>query len=129
MNILKQFRDNLIAFFDELIQQFPEEGDFVILRIFFKDQAPMTDVMSYMIRNILPLKKQVTDRDSKFFLENNIMFSTLDNTKVNHFKNIWLSNRLDDEDRQTIWTWFDLFVLLTERYQSALSKEKEIKLL
>ena len=56
INILKEFKENLVRFFDELIEQFPEEGDFVIIRIFLNDQACILDVINYYIKNILSLK-------------------------------------------------------------------------
>ena len=36
--ILQEFKNNLITFFDELIDQFPTEADLVIIRIFLKDR-------------------------------------------------------------------------------------------
>ena len=35
-DIEKQFKNALISFLDELIGQFPQEGDLVIFRIFLK---------------------------------------------------------------------------------------------
>ena len=31
-------------------------------------------------------------------------------------KNLWKSSLLDTEDRKVLWSWFDLFVLLGEKY-------------
>lgn len=116
------FRDNIISFIDELIEQFPQEADFVILRIFFKDKISMDDVLKYCIKTILPLEDYIKNRDEKFFLDNNILFSAVDNNKVNHFKNLWLSKDLDQADRKIIWDWFDLFVSLMKKYNRETSK-------
>jgi hypothetical protein len=122
LSIMKNFQNNLIIFFDELINQFPQEADLVIARIFLKDQVPIADVMNYVCHKLIPLKKLVTNRDEKFFVENNILFEDLQKSKVNHFKKLWRSGLLDDEDKETIFKWFDTFLFLAEKYQKSLVK-------
>jgi|APCry1669188879_1035177.scaffolds.fasta_scaffold09741_2 hypothetical protein len=117
MKILTDFRTNLVLFLDELIEQFPQEGDLVIARIFICDQIPITDIMLTFTKKVLPLKDMVKQRNAAFFLENDVLFENLSNTKVSYFKQLWSSNKLDADDRATIWSWFDLFISLAERYQ------------
>ena len=38
IQILKDFKSQLLTFVDELISQFPSEGDLVILRVFIDNQ-------------------------------------------------------------------------------------------
>ena len=118
--ILSQFKTQIIKFLDEMVEQFPNEGDFVVMRILIKDQYSINDVMNNFIQQVLPLKQMVKDRNDKFFLENNILFEDLDSTKVNHFKTVWRSDFLDDDDRQAMWLWFDLFIKLAEKYQRSI---------
>ena len=47
---------NLVSFFDELIDMFPSEGDFVVYRILVKDRVPMTEIVNYMSMYLLPEK-------------------------------------------------------------------------
>lgn len=119
-DILFQFKSNLISFFDELIDQFPDEGDLIIVRIFLKDQMPIKDVMEIVNFNLNKedqmLKKMIKERNENFFLENNLFDNSVGKSKVSHFKKIWRSNRLDDEDRNTIWAWIDSFVFLADKY-------------
>lgn len=117
VKILTEFRTNLVAFLDELIEQFPTEGDLVILRIFICDQVPMLDIMEMFSSRVLPLKDMVKQRNAKFFLENNVLFDNVNTSKVSYFKELWASDKLDEEDRATIWRWFDLFISLADRYQ------------
>ena len=117
MKILTDFRTNLVSFLDELIEQFPQEGDLVIVRIFICDQIPITDIMHTFTKKVLPLKDMVKQRNAAFFLENDVLFENLSNTKVSYFKQLWSSDKLDADDRATIWSWFDLFISLAERYQ------------
>jgi hypothetical protein len=115
--ILTEFKNSLITFIDELISQFPEEGDFVIIRIFLKDQVPIVDVINHVIRDILPIKMLVTAKDENFFLENNVLFGSLNKNKVNHFKKLWRSGRLDTDDKNVVWKWMESFIFLAEKYQ------------
>lgn len=119
IQILIDFKTSLVNFFDELIEQFPEEGDLVVIRIFLNDQVPIADVMNTVIAKLLPLKELVKKRDESFFINNNVLFDKLDKNKVNHFKKLWRSDKLDAEDRKVIWQWYDLFISLTEKYQKA----------
>lgn len=119
IQILIDFKTSLVNFFDELIEQFPEEGDLVVIRIFLNDQVPIADVMNTVIAKLLPLKELVKKRDESFFINNNVLFDKLDKNKVNHFKKLWRSDKLDAEDRKVIWQWYDLFISLTEKFQKA----------
>lgn len=118
IQILLQFKKALIQFFDELIECLPKEGNLVIIRIFLKDQIPIQDIMDCFIAKLLPLKNIVVNRDEQFFVDNDDLFQAFNVDNVNHFKTVWLSNNLDTDDRQCIWTWFDSFIFLTERYVS-----------
>ena len=119
IQILTQFKNSMITFFDELIGQFPEEGDLVIARIFLKDQVPIHDVVTAFHLKINQddqrLKKMVRERNENFFLENNV-FDFVDKDKVNHFKRLWRSGRLDVDDKECIWRWVDTFITLADRY-------------
>ena len=43
--ILIEFKKSLVEFFDQLVEQFPDEGDLIMVRIFIKDQVPIEDVI------------------------------------------------------------------------------------
>lgn len=115
IEILSQFKKASILFIDELINTFPREADLVILRIMLKDQLPIVDLMNHFIHKVVPLKDMVTNRDEKFFTENDVLFGGLDKGKKGMFKKIWQSSELDDEDREVIWKWFESFILLSEK--------------
>jgi len=118
ISLMYDFRAQLLNFLDELINQFPEESDFIIIRIFMKDQVPVYDVLGRFIRDLLPLKKQVEERNEKFFLENNILYvqNGLAENKVNHFQELWKSEKLDNNDREMIWRWMDLLNSIGGQY-------------
>ncbi len=124
LQLLRGLHTDLLKFFDSLIEAFPDEGDLVIIRFALTDQFPITDIMDYITVSLLPLKSKVDNRDNNFFLENNILFEELDNSKVNHFKKIWKSDTLNEEDRDSIWRWFDRFLLRAERYNKCINANK-----
>lgn len=122
IQIINQFKNGLISFLDELINQFPMEADLVIFRIFLKDRVPIIDVLNYFVRCMLPLKDMVKNRDEDFFLNKCNLFESFDNNnnnrnKVNKFKKLWRSPSLDTDDKKVVWEWFDSFIFLAEKYQ------------
>ena len=117
IEVLKEFKTNLVHFLDELIEQFPQEADLVLVRIFVNDQAEIQALMNNFIKSVLPHKQEVSDRNDQFFLSDKFQLLNGIGNKRNHFSNIWKSNLLDSDDRETIWKWFDLFMFLGEQYQ------------
>ena len=128
IHVLKEFKNNLISFLDELIDHKIPFGELVMIRIFLKDQISIKDVVesvSYQInKNEQQIRKIIKDRNEEFFLEENNFFDGLSKQKdkVLKFQTIWRSNRLDKEDKETIWKWIDSFVYLVDKYNKL--KEK-----
>ena len=125
IEILKEFKTQLLAFFDELIGQFPREGDLVVVRLFLANQLPIKDAMDEFIlkitKNNNELRKMVKERNEKFFLEHNI-FQSCSKEQTNNFKKLWISGQLDDEDKEVIWKWIEAFIFLADKYTTAINK-------
>lgn len=118
---MQEFRSHLVQFLDELIDQFPQESDFVLMRIFIKDQVPVADVIGRFIRDILPFREQAKKRDDRFFIEHHFMYMTpgeseMSKNHIDHFTQMWLSDQLDDNDRKIIWDWVDIFMEFGYKY-------------
>jgi hypothetical protein len=122
IELLSRLKDQLTMFIDELIEILPTEPDLVIIRIFVKDQVPAIDIMKYIIMKIVPLKEMVAKKQADFFLQNNILFDQLDKSKVNHFKRIWLTDSVTEDNKEMIWEWFKVFINLAQRYQKLTTK-------
>ena len=118
--VLHEFKNNLIAFIDELIDQFPREPDLIIARIYLKDQTDIKDVMEIFTHNINKndqiIKKMLKERNEVYFLENNSIFENVDKTKLAYFKKIWRSPDLDKENKNIIWKWIDSFIFFSDKY-------------
>jgi hypothetical protein len=123
MEVLSEFKSQLILFFDELIENFPQEGDLVIVRLFITTQVPIADLMADFNRNInkdgQKLRKMVKDRREDFFLSNNL-FPKFKST-LKHFKKLWRSGTLDSDDKEIIWKWVDTFIFLGDKYSRSLT--------
>lgn len=123
--ILNEFKRQMIAFLDELVEQFPEQGDLVFARLYLSTQIDPCDIMApfllYINGNNGELRKMVKARNEAFFLEHSLLDS-LDPTqrsKANHFKRIWRSGQLDDDDKDIIWSWIDTFIYLGDTYEKS----------
>jgi hypothetical protein len=124
IELLTSLKTQLVEFFDELIELFPDEQDFIVGRILINDTLPISIIMDYIVKNLCPLQEQVKTKNEDFFLQNNILFEKLDSekaSKVNHFRRIWTSG-LDHEDKETIWKWFTSFIFLGNKYKDISKK-------
>ena len=119
---LKDFKTQMVNFIDELIEQFPQEAAFVLIRIFIKDKIPAEDVLGRFMRDCLPFKDFIDNKDETFFLNSDIIYQSYANDtsgeddEVNRFRELWRSNQLDDDDREVIWSWMNLFFKLAISY-------------
>lgn len=62
VEILNTFKKDLVTFFDELIEQFPNDGKLLLLRIFFADQAVISVIIKKFILNI---NKEIVEENKK----------------------------------------------------------------
>jgi len=125
ISILKKFKENLILFFDELISQFPDVGELIVMRILVKDSFDTKFIMDNFNHKMNTdngnAKKMVAERNESFFLEHDILDLGPENKeKSMYFKKLWRSGRLDEDDKNTVWDWFDLFIKLGDKYSTAL---------
>jgi hypothetical protein len=112
---LKSYSDlhkTLISFFDELVDMFPKQGNFVALRIMLKDQVPVTQIVNHFKKALLPEKELIKNRDKAFF-DKNVLFVHVGDAQAQQFRKLFLG--LDDEDQKAIWKWLDAFIVLTEK--------------
>jgi len=121
IHILQKFKNQLILFLDELIGQFPTEGDLIVFRIFIKDQIPVITIMDNcrtFIEKDPSVREKITTRDENFFVDgkSNFLNFSSKKDKINHFKKLWRSNVLDDENKKVIWQWIDSLVILMDKY-------------
>lgn len=123
LKLLQTFKNQIIKFLDELIEQFPTDAEFVLIRVFVKDQIPLGDVLGRFIKECLPHHQQIKNKNESFFLESDIIVSALGGSKIGmdvmeKLKSLWRSERLDNDDRDMIWKWMGLFFQIAETYKT-----------
>ncbi len=107
---MKVFKRDCINFINDLIEVVPKEKDLVMARWLLENSIPIRTVLDTFIERVFPLKQKIKVRDDNFFLQENSMFGGVNDDKVVHFKKIWQSDNLTDEDREIIWKWVDRLV-------------------
>ena len=120
--LTRLFKDRLEAFLNVLIDQFPTEKDLVMLQLIVRGNVIDSDLaLKNFTTIILPHKDMVLKKDEEFFLSKcgSLLSGSLVKVKadtVDHFKRIWLSDTLNDEDRESLWRWFKLFLNIAIEY-------------
>ena len=114
VEILTLLKKNILDFLDELIDQFEEEGDLIIMRFFIAEQISLEMMMTKFITFVYPHKEKIKVRDESFFIENENIFGSSPQDKVIHFKDLYLT--MNSDDRSTLWEWFSCFIAICDRY-------------
>ena len=116
LELLVKFKNLLMEFIDELVQQFPNDSDIIMCRIFIKDQIPIQIIMDKFIKYFIPQKDLILNKDPLFFTIGTSDFCSSLKLNTNIFEKIWYSNVLDDEDKEVIWQWFNSLYKLVDKY-------------
>ena len=118
LDYLKNFKDQMVIFLDELIEQFPTEPIFIFLRIFVKDKIPIKILVDQFITDVLPHENLIKNRDELFFTNTQLIGYP---NKPKFFHDFWFSDYLDKNDKEIIWKWIDVFVILAKKIQQSSS--------
>jgi len=119
IKVIEVFKNNLVNFIEILIEQFPTETDLIIIRTFFLEMCSSVDIINYFSHKLLnnKVKTMIEKQNDQFFIENDTLFSDIKNKqKVFHFKNVWLT--ATDNQKKSIWQWFNKLVRIAEIYKS-----------
>ena len=116
LEILTLFKENVLKFLDALVELFPEESDLIVVRILFENQIPIEESLNVFSSRILPARDMIINKNEQFFLRDDNVFMGINNDKVIRWKKIWLSKKLDNDDKETIWKWLKIFLSLSEMY-------------
>ena len=114
--ILQVFHKNLLEFLDILIVKLPSEKDLVNLRVLFNNTIPIEKAMEIFSKRILPYESMVINKDERFFLDGTDLFEGVKSDKVHYFKNLWLSPTFTEDDKESLWKWFKVFLKLAQLY-------------
>jgi hypothetical protein len=118
VELMTLFKKNLLEFFDDLIEQYPQEADLIMYRFFLSEQIPVESLMERFIKFVLPHRAEIAERNENFFIANDNIFGSSPKDKVIHFKNLYLG--MNRENRETLFEWFDSFLMLVDKYQECM---------
>lgn len=116
--LLVKFKNVLMEFIDELVQQFPNDSDIVMSRIFIKDQIPIQTIMDKFTLYFLPQGDVILNKDESFFTTGTADFCSSIHLNTNIFEKIWYTGVLDDDDKDVIWQWITSLYKLVEKYNN-----------
>lgn len=116
--LLIKFKNVLMNFIDELVQQFPNDSDIVMCRIFIKDQIPTQTIMDKFIKYFTPQEELIKNKDPLFFTMGTSEFCSSLNLSTNIFEKVWFSDVLDDEDKEITWQWITSLYKIVDKYKS-----------
>lgn len=118
------FKKSLCDFLNELIDFFPEEREFILLRIYIETVIPTEDILKITYGNLNAnkgiIRNMIKNRNDEFFISHSL-FKGLGDERVNHFKTLWTSNILPDE-RANIWLWIEHLTKLVDAWALTLKK-------
>ena len=118
---IKLFKDKMVDFLDELIEQLPGEPVFLLLRIFVNDKIPVNDVLGRFMKDCLKYKDYVQNRNDLLFTQGDFLYSSyaeeFGREYLDQFKTFWLDEKyLSKQSKEVVWQWFDLFYKLSMDY-------------
>ncbi len=117
---LLDMQTTVLEFIDDLKEnvftESSEQGDFMLVEFFFK-RMHREKIMNHIIASILPWKKKIIVRDEDFFIKNTDIFKGLPDDRVTHYGKVITGARVSEDDRVTIWSYFDTMVAIAEEYK------------
>jgi hypothetical protein len=111
-----QLKEQMLNLTDDLLEILPNERDVFAARLYFEFQ-PAINLMEGFVKHVIPRRDYIKNRDERYFTENGSIFGSLPQNKVDHFKNMFLSGRIGDDEKQVIWDYFDVFLTLAENFE------------
>lgn len=118
LDIKKDLLSNLKEFLDDLSETLPQEEDLLIMRIFLFEQVPIDLLINQINKYVMPHRDKIKNRDEKFFMNEDGIFGKIEGKKILHFKDIWNSNRLEPDNKNTIFIWFEQIINIMDELNS-----------
>lgn len=131
LQYIKIFKEKMVDFFDELLEQIPNEPSLYLLRVFINDKIPASWVLGRFMKDGLKYKKFIDARNDKIFLESDFLYGSyvkeLGKNDLSKFNKFWSdeSRYLSKQAKQTVWEWMDFFFKISEAYHNAYGPVEE----
>ena len=115
--ILLQQIDNFIS---ELCTIFPENGEVQLFGQKYNliRSANSNIIIEYFVQFVYPHKTEIMSCNENFFLNGGGQEELKDNSGLkfrDNIRNLWV-NKMSDENKEIIWQYFKMFIILSEKY-------------
>lgn len=121
--ILKKEVLNFADFVSDIMQEHPDiyAGqqlmDIMFLREFFARIEPV-DMINMFVKYVLPHAEQIRKHDVSYFADNIAeLFQGLPEDRLQFIQDLLVNDKISAEDKQDMWSYWDTFVLLSEKYK------------
>lgn len=120
MSIKQTFIQQIDNFLNELCTIFPHNGEIQLLneKYILIRSANSNLVIEYFVEFIYPFKNQIISEDEDFFISGGGQEEIKNNSGLkfrDNIKKLWI-NEMSDENKEIIWKYFKIFILLSEKY-------------
>lgn len=122
---LKAFNAQIVNFSQDLLRQYPKDGDFIIYSEAIETLVKVDNMqcLKNFIKYAYPYKGQIMAEDENYFLSYNVSGhedSTSELVKLSKkIKSIWKDN-CSDATKKAIWKYFKVLIILAEKSVSEL---------
>lgn len=99
-----------------------DETSLLIAIAYIKDEMSPEELTEKFCGYVLPNSEKIETRDESFFLLDKSVFSDLNLGTVSYFREIWMSEKLKDESKASIWSWFVKFNQICKKYQEVMKE-------
>jgi hypothetical protein len=120
MSIKQTFLQQTDNFINELCTIFPKNNAILLFRekYTFIRTANSKLILEYFVNYIYPFKQKIMDQDESFFLDGGGQDEIKDTSGLkfrDNIKSLWIEE-MSDENKEIIWKYFKIFILLCEKY-------------
>ena len=117
---LKAFNTQIVNFSQDLLRQYPHDGDFIIYSEAIETLVKVNNMqcLTNFLKFVYPHKDMIMKEDDSYFLNYNVAShkgSTSEVVKLSQkIKQIWEENCID-ATKKTIWKYFKVLIILAEK--------------
>ena len=115
--VLIKLKEQVLCLIDDLLVICPDESDILLVRIFFDTQVDAEKLMEGFVKWVYPWKGYIKNKNEEYFEKNDHIFGPLPADKVKYFKEKYKDGTFDNDDKETIWAYFQVFIKLVEKYE------------
>ena len=116
--ICEKLKSQVVQLIRDLMSILPNEENKLMMVFLFFQTCDSQNIMDEFKKWVHPWKVQISDRDMKFFFENDHVFGPLPSKQLEYMRQKLRDGTIDDDNKEILWDYFNVFVKLMDRYDS-----------